>query len=148
LPTYPFERQRYWIESQKPGDEVNTQPGAVRKKPDTTDWFYLPSWKRATLPERFAQGDLAEQKSCWLVFIDASGLGSDMVERLEQAHQDVISVAAGEQFNKVNDHAYTINPRHVMTMTHYSRNSSPYRSFLTWSCTYGMSPPPVVCNRA
>lgn len=43
LPTYPFERQRYWV------DPVATSAPAVdpmAKKKDPKDWFYLPSWRQ------------------------------------------------------------------------------------------------------
>jgi len=43
LPTYPFERQRYWIE------ETQANPVRVKssaKRSNITDWFYVPSWKR------------------------------------------------------------------------------------------------------
>ena len=111
LPTYPFERQRYWVEPQKREYDVNTPQGSLRKEPDIADWFYIPSWKRSVTPQLFDQGDLADQKLCWLVFIDACGLGAQMVERLEQQDQDVITVTAGEQFSRVNNGVYTINPR-------------------------------------
>ena len=41
LPTYPFERQRYWIESS--GERASTST----VKTDLTDWFYVPTWERA-----------------------------------------------------------------------------------------------------
>src|SRR5277367_5928343 len=45
LPTYPFERQRYWIEPAKtvPTADESTAP---KRKQDPADWFYVPSWKR------------------------------------------------------------------------------------------------------
>ena len=55
------------------------------------------------MPKLHDLGELADQKSCWLVFSDACGLGAQMVERLEQKGQDVITVMAGEQFRRVND---------------------------------------------
>lgn len=123
LPTYPFERQRYWIEPQKQANAVNTRQVSLGKKPDVADWFYIPSWtaiKQEENPHRFLpqqstphllkQGVLADQKLCWLVFIDACGLGSQIVKRLEQEGQDVITVMVGEQFSKSRDRGYTINP--------------------------------------
>jgi non-ribosomal peptide synthase protein (TIGR01720 family) len=40
LPTYPFERQRYWIEP-KP---ITSAPPEARRA--LADWFYVPSWRR------------------------------------------------------------------------------------------------------
>ncbi len=78
LPTYPFQRQSYWIEPDPAvNTSVNAQPG-LHKKPDIADWFYLPSWKRtlASLETR--------QKRSWLVFTDEIGLGADLIRRLSK----------------------------------------------------------------
>ena len=111
LPTYPFERQRYWIEPGERPYELAARPTAQRKKPDVAEWFYVPSWKRSDLPIPFEPEALADQQARWLVFGDEGGLGLQMAERLEGQGQDVIYVTAGQRFERVGDHAYTINPR-------------------------------------
>ncbi|MEL6354227.1 MAG: beta-ketoacyl synthase N-terminal-like domain-containing protein [Cyanobacteria bacterium J06627_28] len=64
LPTYPFERETYWVPLQT--EPVATNSTTVSKKPDMSNWFYLPTWKRLPLT--------AEAKDCsgdrWLVFAD------------------------------------------------------------------------------
>ncbi|MBD0343481.1 MAG: FkbM family methyltransferase [Coleofasciculus sp. Co-bin14] len=109
LPTYPFERQRYWIEPQKSPRDINLERGALEQKLDIANWFYIPSWKRSIPPVEI--GQLTDQKQCWLVFIDACGVGSQLVERLEREHQDVIVVRIGEQFARLSDREYAINPQ-------------------------------------
>jgi acyl transferase domain-containing protein/acyl carrier protein len=112
LPPYPFARERYWIEPPGKAGKVETwQRQSLDKKPDMADWFYVPSWKRTTLPDSFEPSDWAEQKLCWLVFLDECGLGSQLVKRLKQANQDVITVIAGEAFGQVSERVYVINPR-------------------------------------
>ncbi len=70
LPTYPFERQRYWV-------EVNTsaEPALYsdRKKPDMADWFYVPSWKRSALARQTSE----ITSSRWLILLPpfTGGLG-------------------------------------------------------------------------
>jgi non-ribosomal peptide synthase protein (TIGR01720 family) len=44
LPTYPFQRQRFWIE---PDGEFRPQQ-QTGKLPDIADWFSVPSWTRST----------------------------------------------------------------------------------------------------
>ena len=54
LPTYPFERQRYWIEGSKPflrtpGLSHATAPSRLEnlQREDLPRWFYLPGWKQS-----------------------------------------------------------------------------------------------------
>lgn len=109
LPTYPFERQRYWIESQK--GERNLHQAGLDQKLELTNWFYIPSWKRSVPPVWLESARLIEQAQSWLVFLDACGVGSQLVERLERERQDVIVVRVGEQFCRFSDREYTINPQ-------------------------------------
>ncbi|HEV7376651.1 MAG TPA: SDR family NAD(P)-dependent oxidoreductase [Pyrinomonadaceae bacterium] len=110
LPTYPFERQRYWVEAQsEAASDSSSTEVSLEKKPDIADWFYIPSWKRSASPEVFQQP--SAQKSRWLLFTDKCGMGAHLSERLESAGKDVCVVAAGEQFAKHSERAYTINPR-------------------------------------
>jgi acyl transferase domain-containing protein/thioesterase domain-containing protein/acyl carrier protein len=99
LPTYPFERQRYWIEPQK------QLTALLHKKPDIADWFYLPIWKQSVPPGRVDYSP----KSCWLVFVDECGLGSQIVKRLQQDGIDAIAVQVGSKFTR--DGVYTLNPQ-------------------------------------
>jgi len=109
LPTYPFERKRYWIE---PGERpFLARPAELRKKPDVAEWFYVPSWKRADLSITFEQASPADQETHWLLFTDGDGLGAQMAERLEQKGQKVVTVAVGTRFERVGEHSYTLNPR-------------------------------------
>jgi NADP-dependent 3-hydroxy acid dehydrogenase YdfG/ubiquinone/menaquinone biosynthesis C-methylase UbiE/acyl carrier protein len=77
------------------------------KKPDITDWFYIPSWKRSMLGSPNSQGDLS---GCYLVFLDECGLGSQIAQRLQLAGKQVVTVKIGEQFASESN-LYTINPR-------------------------------------
>ncbi|MEP0859277.1 SDR family NAD(P)-dependent oxidoreductase [Trichocoleus sp. DQ-U1] len=109
LPTYPFERQRYWIEPQTQISETQapaTSTGESKLgKSDITDWFYVPSWKKIPLVKT---GEISS--ACYLVFVDECGIGSQIVQRLQQVGQDAISVRVGEQFKQLDSNAYTINP--------------------------------------
>jgi acyl transferase domain-containing protein/aryl carrier-like protein len=109
LPTYPFERKRYWIDARP--EEVNVEPYQTRlnKRADISEWFYTPLWKQSpALALDWENGN--NQTSRWLVFIDGAGLGPQIVKRLEEAKQDVFIVQVGEQFEQLSDKTFTINP--------------------------------------
>ncbi len=111
LPTYPFERQRYWIEANPETALSKVSQKSLGKKPDIADWFYIPIWKQST-PLDFFQGKelVIDKNTRWLVFIDEYGIGSEVVKRLEQQNH-VVKVRVADKFTKLNEHTYTINPR-------------------------------------
>lgn len=109
LPTYPFERQRYWIEPQKQLDSKHQAQALLYKKPDIADWFYLPVWKQSVPPALVREKDL-QTRACVLLFVDECGLGSQIVKRLEQEGQDAISVKVGSEFTREGS-VYTLNPQ-------------------------------------
>lgn len=50
LPTYPFERQKFWIQ---PGDSKSSSTlssSDVRRRKNPDDWFYLPGWALSQTP--------------------------------------------------------------------------------------------------
>ncbi len=102
LPSYPFERQRFWIEPGAP------QPAAAPvRRGDPADWLYVPSWKRAPL---LAAPKWNGQDSGWLVFMDSSGLGEDLARRLEERGGEVVRVSPGERFADLGGLRFEVRP--------------------------------------
>ncbi|MEH2349574.1 MAG: SDR family oxidoreductase [Nostoc sp.] len=111
LPTYPFERQRYWIEVNRNAALAMMSPKTSDKKPDIADWFYVPRWEESTPLDLIQKEKLVEQKSRWLVFIDTYGVGAEIAERLKQQAHDVIVIRIADKFAKLDDCTYTVNPQ-------------------------------------
>lgn len=132
LPTYPFERQRYWIEPKK----LKAEPIYEGKKTDIADWFYQSSWKRASLPVK-------QQNSIEfpvLVFVDEVGLGSELIEQLATKTQDIVAVKFGDTFAQIEPNLYTINPSdagdyHALMQALGEQNLLPQTVLHLWNVT-------------
>lgn len=146
LPTYPFERQRYWIEPQHHLETSRQQVFSSKRKSDLADWFYVPSWQRTPLLPSSAAQKLAEQPACWLIFIDTCGVASQIAHRLEHMGQTVITVGIGEQFAQVNDRAYVLNPHQqedyqILVQRLRSLPQPPQRVLHGWGITPDLESP-------
>ncbi len=101
LPTYPFERKRHWIE---PTQQAPVPQLDAEKKPDITDWFYVPIWKQS-----INQHSDVSIAAPILVFLDKCGLGYQIVQELKNHSQIVITVEEGARFQQLNNYSYVIN---------------------------------------
>ena len=86
LPTYPFERQRYWID---PPEEGTVTAIAPLKQRDVADWFYLPSWKPSVRRPR------AELSGNVLIFNDRGGTGAALARELRARGANVTTSETG-----------------------------------------------------
>ena len=111
LPTYPFERQRYWVESQQSANRDSPTDDALNKKPNVADWFYIPSWKHSVAPQLSRRDEFVKQQTTWVVFKDECGLGCQISTRLQQTGQEIVSVVMGQEFRKIDDVHFTVNPQ-------------------------------------
>ncbi|HYR06829.1 MAG TPA: type I polyketide synthase, partial [Longimicrobium sp.] len=46
LPTYPWEKQRYWVDPPAAAPASRASMADTAKRPDPADWTYLPTWTR------------------------------------------------------------------------------------------------------
>jgi acyl transferase domain-containing protein/thioesterase domain-containing protein len=139
LPTYPFERHKYWIEPPRRGQMVNTK-NVLRRKPDVAEWFYLPSWKRTTQTYSL-NGDRPAPEN-FLIFSDRCGVGAKLAQRLEERGHAVVSVEVGAKFEKRSPGSYVINPREAsdydtLVDELLANNQLPQRVVHLWSVTTG-----------
>jgi acyl transferase domain-containing protein/thioesterase domain-containing protein len=106
LPTYPFDRQRFWIEpGAKPlggGKEV----AATKPERDAREqWFHRRVWKQVPV-EKTRRLDPA----CWLVFLDGIGLGTEISKRLKAADHEVLQVSPGDRYQQTGTSSYVVRP--------------------------------------
>ena len=96
LPTYPFQRKRFWAAGNAP-----TERGPTRRS-DPADWFHAPSWQQSPLP----RGGGPDLDVPWLIFSDSDsdsdsdGVGAALAERLRAAGADVTMIAASSDLER------------------------------------------------
>jgi len=99
LPTYPFERQSYWI-----GPAASSHEPALKKR-DISNWFYRPCWKPAVADRA---GHPQGAKGRWLLFCDGLSLGEEMAAQLRASGCDVTMVFPADRFVRTGPDAYGI----------------------------------------
>lgn len=153
VPPYPFERQRYWVESsqkhwggQVTVEQARTPAEAIGALPrqEVTNWFYLPTWKQVApqapqLPDEKINGN-----TCWLLFADTWGLGAQIAAWLTEHKQHVVVVQPGSSFKKLGESQYVVRPQlradyaTVLNELH-QRGLEPAKIVHLWSVTDGES---------
>ncbi|GAA3444576.1 SDR family NAD(P)-dependent oxidoreductase [Planomonospora venezuelensis] len=106
LPTYPFQRRRFWV---KAGPAQAQAPAGQGKTFDRSRWTHLPAWKRHPLPVSDLDERLREAGP-WLVFA-ADDRGEALVDRLVRAGADVTAVRAGDRFEQEDTGDFTVRAR-------------------------------------
>ena len=116
LPTYAFQRSRYFIE---PGKLATPQAAdlALKRDDNLTNWGWQPIWK-----PRFADCDLdvttdlaAAEPLKWLIFEDDTGIAAAVADRLQQAGHTVTRVLPGDTYAQLSDARYSLAPEQGRT---------------------------------
>jgi acyl transferase domain-containing protein len=107
LPTYPFERQRYWIEA---GEGSRSTAGKLEerkgKNKEISEWFYIESWKRS-----LAEGKKKEEEAeegLWLVMDEEGGIGEELVRRMREGGKEVERVRRGARYEEEEGEGYRL----------------------------------------
>lgn len=106
LPTYPFEKQRHWVDAPA-HTATDTNASLVPARRDAVeDWFHRPTWAGAPLPRT----RLATLSGAWLVFGRGDALDDAVRAQLTARGVTTISITPGAQFAQTGDRAFTVRP--------------------------------------
>ena len=105
LPTYPFQRRRYWIETSQPSPRADvslTATKPARSAGDISKWFYQIEWKRRAVAE-IAKDATAPSSGHWIVFSEAGEFADNFSGELARRGIAPTIVTPGAKFEKVTD---------------------------------------------
>jgi amino acid adenylation domain-containing protein len=111
LPTYPFERQRYWIDSRKAHTAEPSTPELENAGLTEAGQFYVPGWKRSPPFELPASAQGSNDVGSWLILADDSDFSSRLIESLRRDPRQFIVARVGPRFDRLDENAYTLDPR-------------------------------------
>jgi SAM-dependent methyltransferase len=102
LPTYPFERRRFWIEP-----KIEPKPQPASNEETAGPHLRTPLWRQALAAVR---GPLAAEGTVWLVFPDTAGVGSQILQRLQAERLEPIAVVQGPGFSRISTNSFSLDP--------------------------------------
>ncbi|MEM9491355.1 MAG: SDR family NAD(P)-dependent oxidoreductase, partial [Myxococcota bacterium] len=107
LPTYPFERRRYWVERRPLYRTSTSGQRSLDKSDDISQWGYVPTWQEQPLA-----ADRQSYRGPWLVLIPSSAPQHDLpaavIRALRTDDTKVILVEPGPAYRKLDTHYYQI----------------------------------------
>jgi acyl transferase domain-containing protein len=83
LPTYPFQRERFWIDA-SPEEEVELSRRLMEREKEPGKWFYVPSWRRTAAAGRLAGHRRLDSLKSVLLVTDGSGDAGRIAARLTE----------------------------------------------------------------
>jgi acyl transferase domain-containing protein/acyl carrier protein len=103
LPTYPFERKRFWVDAQPQGLNTSskTTTGIVAKPLD--NWFYMPSFKRC-LSNPVENSTLAGT----LLFIDDNEISQTLINTLVNETTFLVCLRLGDAFKQISANEFIV----------------------------------------
>jgi acyl transferase domain-containing protein/acyl carrier protein len=98
LPTYPFERQRYWADAYTPpaSPGIGEPSVPVIVSDEVSDWFSVDVWRESAAA--VAASPVGRLSGPTLIFDDNSSIGGALAGTLAGQNHDVVLVSAGAAF--------------------------------------------------
>jgi amino acid adenylation domain-containing protein/non-ribosomal peptide synthase protein (TIGR01720 family) len=101
LPTYPWERQRFWVDAPPRGGRKRR---AGPRRAEGGPLLLAPAWRQGPLPEP------AGEPRTWALLVDERGIGARVAEALRAAGHRVVVVEPGAAFERAGPEAWRLRP--------------------------------------
>ncbi len=114
LPTYPFERRRYWIEKRidERIDQRIDEPTDLGAAAAGGERTFSPVWRRQRLPAALSAtpAGSAPAAARWLVCLDAAGLGAALAALLARGGATVVTAVRGPSLRALGERSFAVGP--------------------------------------
>jgi phthiocerol/phenolphthiocerol synthesis type-I polyketide synthase E len=133
LPTYPFERERHWVDAATPPTVAKP-----RQEIKIADWLFVPTWTRNEYPGRKGRA----LSGSWIVMARPGALPTVLLSELASAGADPIFVEIGDSCAAVSDRHFKVRrgqPEDMATVARQAqtRQSSVQGAIYVWTETPG-----------
>ncbi|QQS35340.1 MAG: aminotransferase class III-fold pyridoxal phosphate-dependent enzyme [Ignavibacteriales bacterium] len=109
LPTYPFQRENYWVDDLYTIKEnISFNKPAPSKRKEFNDWFSVPEWVESN--DSNNEDKIAADDALWILFMDESGFAESLKNEIQNRSQNIVLVEKGEVYHKKTGSSFTINP--------------------------------------
>ena len=111
LPTYPFERKRYWVDRSETSDsdEVSTSHAPASS---VEHWLFAPTWIREASRH---QGN-PRIDGAWLLMARPGALADAIVQHMQRAGARPIVIEPGNDFRAIDAEHYQIGRASLKTL--------------------------------
>jgi amino acid adenylation domain-containing protein len=111
LPTYPFERQRYWISDNT--RDVGGDFGSDEASPSSETMCFEEVWQSQVLHKVSSLGDIAAPMETIICFLSDPERQKVLKDALQAA--SIIFITRGESFKKLDSYTYQVSPGDLKT---------------------------------
>jgi acyl transferase domain-containing protein/surfactin synthase thioesterase subunit len=113
LPTYPFQRQRYWIDAVKNKEKRTLELANQEQEPameSVKDWFYQVEWEASSRQIQIGKEENQQKTGLWLILADRNGLGEELAELLKKEGYTCVVIYAQDSYEKLDKQIWKIDP--------------------------------------